>query len=79
MNPKLRKLSDISIFKTLRMNFHYLPCRQAMRLPLLVSRFTVMRELKGTVSFACRVRPGMVQIGFDTLGIISANGRNNVV
>jgi acetyltransferase-like isoleucine patch superfamily enzyme len=57
-------LSEISFIKTLRFNFHYLRFRDAIRLPVIVSRHVLVNSLKGNVLLQGEVRRGSVKIGF---------------
>src|SRR5690242_661824 len=56
-----------SIPKSLWFCLHYLPLRQAVRLPILVSHRTMLQGMGGTVTLTGPVRPGMVRIGFGWL------------
>ena len=50
-------------------NFHYLPYRQAIKLPILVYKPHFL-SLKGTVKIECEhVYMGMIRLGFRTCGI----------
>lgn len=69
MTSKLKKLFDLSLLKTLRINLHYFSLRDAVRFPILVSRCVKLRIVKGNVRFDCPVTTGLVKIGFDTLGL----------
>lgn len=62
-----------SLFSTLRFNFHYLPLRQAVKLPILLykPRFVAM---KGKVRINAPVRFGMIQMGCDRVHIYSNTG-----
>lgn len=64
---KLKKILEISIFKTLRFNLHYFGLR-GLRLPVLVSRNFILRRLGGTVSVP-RYQIGLVKMGFSGVGI----------
>jgi len=55
--------------KTIWFNLHYLPLRQAMRLPVWVSHRVWILRGKGHVSVARNVCFGRVQIGFNNIGI----------
>lgn len=55
--------------KTLRINFHYFPLKQAVRLPILVSRRTVLKELRGGVKIQGPIKTGMLLLGYQRLGI----------
>jgi acetyltransferase-like isoleucine patch superfamily enzyme len=58
----------LSIPKTLRFNLHYFPLKTALKLPVLVSRRTYLRELHGKVVLPEKVETGMVRIGFGDVG-----------
>ena len=53
--------------KSLLLNFRYLPLSQAIRLPILISPRVKLRTVKGSMQID-RVRTGMIQIGFGSLG-----------
>ena len=57
-----------SIPKTLRFNFHYFPFATALKLPVVVSHRTYMRELHGKVELPKKVETAMVKIGFGDVG-----------
>ncbi|MEI8361142.1 MAG: acyltransferase [bacterium] len=55
--------------KTIYFNFKYLPLRQAVKLPILVSRRVYLRKLSGVVEINGPVHTGMIKIGFNSVGI----------
>ena len=57
-----------SIPKTLRFNFHYFPFATALKLPVVVSHRTYLRELHGKVELPEKVEWAMVKIGFGDVG-----------
>jgi carbonic anhydrase/acetyltransferase-like protein (isoleucine patch superfamily) len=57
----------LSIPKTLRFNFHYFPFKTAIKLPVVVSHRTFLRELHGQVEIPT-ARTAMVKIGFGDVG-----------
>lgn len=57
-----------SIPKTLRFNFHYFPLGTALKLPVVVSHRTCLRELHGKVELPEKVETAMVKIGFGDVG-----------
>ena len=57
-----------SIPKTLRFNFHYFPVKIALKLPVVVSHRTYLRELHGKVELPDKVETAMVKIGFGDVG-----------
>jgi acetyltransferase-like isoleucine patch superfamily enzyme len=54
--------------KTVAFNFRYLPVRQAVRLPILVSHRMAIFNFGGAVRLACPARPGTVLLGFGANG-----------
>jgi acetyltransferase-like isoleucine patch superfamily enzyme len=57
-----------SIPKTLRFNFHYFPLKTALKLPVVVSHRTYLRELHGKVELPEKVGRAMIKIGFGDVG-----------
>ena len=57
-----------SIPKTLRFNLHYFPLKTALKLPVVVSYRTYLRELHGKVELPEKVETAMVKIGFGDVG-----------
>ena len=57
-----------SIPKTLRFNFHYFPFKTALKLPVVVSHRTYLRELHGKVVLPEKLETAMVKIGFGDVG-----------
>ena len=57
-----------SIPKTLRFNLHYFPLKTALKLPVVVSHRTFLRELNGKVVLPEKVETAMVKIGFGDVG-----------
>ena len=57
-----------SVPKTLRFNFHYFPFATAVKLPVVVSHRTYLRELHGRVVLPGKVERAMVKIGFGDVG-----------
>ena len=57
-----------SIPKTLRFNLHYFPLKTALKLPVVVSHRTYLRELHGKVELPEKAETAMVKIGFGDVG-----------
>ena len=57
-----------SIPKTLRFNLHYFPLKTALKMPVVVSHRTYLRELHGKVTLPEKVETAMVKIGFGDVG-----------
>lgn len=63
-----------SILYSIYFNFHYLPFKQAIRLPILLYK-PHFRLLKGHVVIDCgHIRTGMVRLGFRTCGVYPNTG-----
>lgn len=61
---KLRRFARTSWFKTLYLNFAMLPFRQAIKLPIIVSRYTYFYSLPGRIELTSPPRFGMIRIGY---------------
>ena len=57
-----------SIPKTLRFNLHYFPLKTALKLPVVVSHRTYLREMHGKVELPEKVERAMIKIGFGDVG-----------
>jgi acetyltransferase-like isoleucine patch superfamily enzyme len=55
--------------KTLLFNFRYLPLRQAVRLPILVSHRVAICDFGGTVTLKGPIRTASVLLGFGNVGV----------
>ena len=62
---KIRTVISIiqNLPKTIYFNFHYLPFKQAMKLPIIFMSGIRLDEIKGSVEFSCLPKTGMVRIG----------------
>jgi acetyltransferase-like isoleucine patch superfamily enzyme len=68
----LRHIKNFVVYfnrKTIYFNFHYLPFRTAMHLPVFVSRNTKLKCMKGTVQISGTATTGMIRIGTNEIGI----------
>lgn len=84
MNP-IKKLININrelkgmrkyIFQTVRFNFHYLPWKQALKLPILLYSPT-FRLLSGSVKIDVpdgKLYRGMIKLGIKTIGVSEGKG-----
>lgn len=69
---KLRRVSavwDICNIKTIFFNFKYLPFKQAIKFPILVSRRVRVRCAQGSITIKSKIYPGMIRLGMDSCGI----------
>ena len=62
-----------SLLQTIYFNFHYLPFKQAIKLPILLYK-PHLKKLKGTITIDCAVHPGMIILGKHTVSIYPNNG-----
>jgi len=60
-------------FKTIYFNFKYLPFKQALMLPILVSKKVYLMKIDGNIIFDCTVKTGMIKIGYGEVGIFDKN------
>jgi len=67
-----------SIPKTLRFNFHYFPFKTALKLPVVVSHRTFLRELHGKVEIPEKIETAMVKIGFGDVGHYDRKRSRNI-
>ncbi len=57
-----------SLPKTLRFNLHYFPFATAIKMPVVVSHRTFLRELHGKVNLPDNIETAMIKIGFGDVG-----------
>lgn len=55
--------------KTLYFNLYYLPFREALRLPVFLSRNTKLKCVKGSIRISSPIRTGMIRIGALEIGL----------
>jgi len=58
-----------AIPKTLLFNFYYLPLKQSLKLPIIVSHRVKIEKLSGNVILKGKVRTGKIKIGFGKVQI----------
>jgi len=68
MRKFLKFLKYINL-KTIWFNIKYLPIRQALKLPFLISKNVSLRKVHGRIHFNCQIKYGLVQIGYGNVGI----------
>lgn len=56
-------------FKSLIFNLKYLPFKQAIKFPFLISRKVSLLETKGEIVIKNNIQTGMIQIGYGQVGI----------
>lgn len=78
MNKTLKNLLKINI-KTIYFNFKYLPFKQALFLPIFISRKCNLLVLKGEVEILEKISPGLIQIGYGKIGIFDRRYSRSVL
>lgn len=68
MKKVFQLLSKLN-FKTIYFNLKYLPFRQAVKLPILLSSKVYLREMKGKIRIEGPITTGLIKIGFGKVGI----------
>lgn len=63
------RIYKISIIKTVYFNFKYLPFKQAVKLPVLISRKVYLKKTNGNIEINNPIVFGMIKIGFGDVGI----------
>lgn len=66
---KVKKTLQVGVFKTIYFNFKYLPFKQALKFPILVSKNVCLEKTNGQVLIDHPARPGLIKIGFGHVGI----------
>jgi len=56
-------------FKTIYFNFRYLPFRQAIKIPIKVSKKVYLLRTDGQIILDCPIKSEMIQIGYGGVGI----------
>lgn len=69
INAKIRYLNlnrffRVGIFKSIYLNFISLPFKSAIHIPIIVSKYTKIRSLKGHIQIKGEISTGMITIGF---------------
>lgn len=68
----------IGLPKTAYFNFKYFDFFTAIKLPVLISNDTWLKEMGGKVIIEGEIRPGMVQIGFGDIGIFDKHHSRSI-
>ena len=62
-----------SILYSIYFNFHYLPFKQAIRLPILFYK-PKFKDLKGSVKIVGELKFGMIRLGFPIVSLYPNSG-----
>lgn len=69
---KIKRFMGVDIFKTIYLNYKYLPFKQAFKLPCLVSYHTSLSVVKGEIIINCKPKFGILCFGFNGVGTIDS-------
>lgn len=68
MSSAIKELFKINILKTIYFNLHYLPFKDAIKLPILIYRRTTLCVMKGRIHFETPLKSGIVELGAQSIG-----------
>jgi acetyltransferase-like isoleucine patch superfamily enzyme len=77
MNKYLRFLRKINL-KTIYFNLKYLPLKDAIKLPILISHRVFLLKTKGTIKIESPIHRGMINIGYGEVGIFDMKHSRSV-
>jgi len=77
MGRYFRFLQKIN-FKTIYFNFKYLPFKQAVRMPIMVSRKVYLKKISGKIIIDCPIKTGIIQIGYGDVGIFDEKNSRSI-
>ena len=77
MNKYLKFIRRVNL-KSLFFNLKYLPFRQAIKFPILVSRNVFILEFSGKVEIKGPISTGMIQIGYGSVGIFDMKRQRSI-
>lgn len=66
---KAKKVVQVGIFKTIYLNFKCLPFKQAIKIPILVSKNVCLEKTSGQILIDHPAQFGLIKIGFGHVGI----------
>jgi UDP-3-O-[3-hydroxymyristoyl] glucosamine N-acyltransferase len=69
MTAKIVMFFKFFNFKTIYFNLRYLPFRQALKLPVLISKKVYLKEAKGVIEILGPIYTGKIKIGYGDMGI----------
>ncbi len=73
-----RIFCEISIFKTLYLNFKYLKFGEAIKLPIICSKHVRIRQASGKIIIKKPTR-GCIRFGFDNVGIFDNKKSRSII
>lgn len=69
LRVNIKKICEISLLKTIYLNFKYFSLKIAIRFPIIASRRLRIRSAKGKIILNGAPKTGRIQLGFDNVGI----------
>jgi acetyltransferase-like isoleucine patch superfamily enzyme len=78
LRNRLIKLLRVSIFKTFYINFKCLPLKQAIYIPIIIGRGTILRDLSGDIKICGNIYTGMISFGIFQL-FNSDNSQKSII
>lgn len=78
MASLISALSKIN-YKTLLVNFKYLPFTDAIKLPIFISRKVYLMDLKGSITIKGEIASGMIRIGYGEIGIFDRKNSRSIL
>lgn len=73
-----RIFREIGIFKTLYLNFKYLKFREALKLPILCSKYVRLRRTSGKITIE-KPSTGCIRFGMDSVGIFDNRKSRSII
>lgn len=77
MSKLIKFLKRITV-KSVYFNFKYLPLKDAIKFPFLISRNVLFLETKGRIKIDAPIKTGMIQIGYGKIGIFDMNRSRSI-
>lgn len=68
----------LSIPKTLYFNFMYFDFKDAIKLPVFVSKNVILKQVKGNIIIKDSISTGMIRIGFGDIGIFDKSRSKSI-
>jgi acetyltransferase-like isoleucine patch superfamily enzyme len=76
---KFKKIFSYIHFRTILANLFLLPFKDAIKLPIVVSRKTKLKSLKGSFKINSPVNFAMIKVGFGTVGIFDYKNERTIL
>lgn len=68
----------LGIPKSIFINFKYFPIKIAMRLPILVSKNTLIKGVNGKITLPKNIKTGIIRFGFGNIGIFDSERSKSI-